>query len=208
MRKKLLTIILTLTIVLQILTPVGMIAYGNKAKEELLSKGIDYKVRVSGVNIEDGYVTFWSDDICCYSYKKYIIIGTSDNGYAEIIDFTDSKPDCDNYIRSSEQNQELLTRYKIDEKKEISYLYIPSKEAYATIKVYNGDAAVTGVFVDGVSVEEYIKNIGNDIPDDELIIFDEYVSAPAISDKQYPTDVTGDEEYPTDVEIDDELMIF
>lgn len=208
MRKKILTIVLALTFVLQILTPVGMIAYGNKAKEELLSKGIDYKVRVSGVKISDGYVTFWSDDICCYSYKKYIIIGTSDDGYAEMIDLTDLKPDCDNYIRSSEQNQKLLSRYKIDEKTNIPNYYIASKEAYATIKVYKGDAAVTGVFVDGVSVEEYIKNIGNDIPDDELIIFDENVSTPVISDKKYPTDVTGDEEYPTDVEIDDELIIF
>lgn len=161
MRKKILTIVLALTIVLQILTPVGMIAYGNKAKEELLSKGIDYKVRVSGVNISDGYVTFWADDICCYSYKKFIIIGISDDGYAEMIDLTDSKPDCDNYIRSSEQNQKLLSRYKIDEKKDIPY--IASKEAYATIKVYKGDVAVTGVFVDGVSVEEYIENISFDV---------------------------------------------
>ncbi len=185
MRKKILTIILTLTIVLQILTPVGMIAYGNKAKEELLSKGIDYKVRVSGINIADGYVTFWSDDICCYSYKKYIIIGTSDNGYAEIIDFSDSKPDCDNYIRDSEQNQELLTRYKIDEKTNIPNFYIATAEAYATIKVYKGNAAVTEVFIDGVPVEEYIKNKGFDVPGDEMSVSDEYASAPA----EYPADV-------------------
>lgn len=163
MRKKILTIVLALTIVLQILTPVGMIAYGNKAKEELLSKGIDYKVRVSGVNISDGYVTFWSDDICCYSYKKYIIIGTSDDGYAEVIDFSDSKPDCDNYIRFSEQNRELLSRYKVDEKTNIPNYYIATAEAYATIKVYKGDAVVTGVFVDGVPVEDYIENISFDV---------------------------------------------
>lgn len=163
MRKKILTIVLALTIVLQILTPVGMIAYGNKAKEELLSKGIDYKVRVSGVKISDGYVTFWSDDICCYSYKKYIIIGTSDDGYAEVIDFSDSKPDCDNYIRSSEQNQELLSRYKVDEKTNIPNYYIATAEAYATIKVYKGDVVVTGVFVDGLPVEKYIESISFDV---------------------------------------------
>lgn len=44
-----------------------------------------------------------------------------------------------------------------------NYAIIQSKEAYATIKVYKGDAVVTGVFVDGVPVEDYIENISFDV---------------------------------------------
>ena len=56
MLKKLMLPILIISIVIQLLVPVGMIVYGNKAEEDFLKHGKEFRIPVYIQSIYDGSV--------------------------------------------------------------------------------------------------------------------------------------------------------
>lgn len=180
MIKKLRFPILIVIIVLQLLTAISMIAYGVGIDKLVENKGKEYKIEIKiesiyngevdyRVKFNDGYYQSYSSVDSC------VEIITDENGmsslmYAHGID----KPD--DYINiSSEKSFPNYCTYDTGKgfySRNLSRNDIEEMtDCYVTVNVYKGHANVTGLYIYGVKIEDYI---GEEPVNDDIVDFENY----------------------------------
>ncbi|MBQ4644383.1 MAG: hypothetical protein IJB72_01325 [Clostridia bacterium] len=158
MLKKLMLPILVVSIVVQLLVPVGMIAYGNKAEDDLQKYGKEFKIPVYIQNIYNGSVEVkFYDYFYLYNTGDYIVLEENENGYTNLEKVQSKKPKTHDYIYVTSENQiKLGAEFLIDA--DITAWRIREESAYLVIKVYNGNFEIVELYMDGVPAEEWFKN--------------------------------------------------
>ncbi len=158
MFKKIMLPIMIISIIIQLLVPVGMICFGKNIDANLQNNGTEYKFEIRRIDIVGGTCSFSLIDgyFNYYHFNNYygIVEEYSSTGFAYLYDYVKTKPDTSNYIRFTENNYDKMTHFEtgID----ATFLSI-EKEAYAIIKVYNGEIVVTDVYIDNMPVAQWIE---------------------------------------------------
>ncbi len=156
MFKKLMLPVLIISIVVQLFVPVGMIAYGNKAEEDLQKYGKEFKFQANIHYIQKGKVNFSLIDMgVLYQEGMYGVVKENTDGYALIVETTAGKPKGHDYIRINEENREKMDTFFVN--REYAYRNVTGESAYLVVKVYNGEVEVVEMYIDGVTAEEWFK---------------------------------------------------
>ena len=157
MFKKLMLPILIISILVQFLVPVGMIAYGNKAEEDLQKYGKEFKFQANIHYIQNGEVNFSLIDMgVLYQDGMYGIVQENANdSFALIVETIAGKPKGHDYIRINEENRMKMDTFFVES--EYAYRNIIEESAYLVVKVYNGDVEVVEMYIDGIPAEEWFK---------------------------------------------------
>ncbi len=157
MRKKIMLPILIISIVIQLLVPVGMIAYGNNAEDDLQKYGKEYKFRIRVYSIYEGKVDYSISYMAeLYQEGKFGVIGEDEDGYAVITEIKTTRPEDTNYIRINRE-----TRIKLDEFSVVtgrSYIGVQEQSAYLLVKIYKGNFEIVDLYIDGISAQEWVLN--------------------------------------------------
>lgn len=158
MRKKLITIILVLTIILQLSVPVGMIAYSKNIEDALPEYGKEFKIKVDVWNIYKGSVDYDVDGYYnWYDLGYYANVKADDDGYADLFaDVGKSKPETDYYIRVTMDNKAKIADFNIGS--DMIAWRVNEESAYIVIKVYKGEFEVLNLYMDGIPAEEWFEN--------------------------------------------------
>lgn len=155
MLKKVMLPILILSIVIQLLVPVGMIAYGNKAEDDLQKYGKEFKFPAQVYSVENGNVNFSiKESSVFYGNDRYGIIKET-SGYAYFDETTTTKPKGTDYIRLNEENRKEIDTFSVECR--YSYRSITEKSAYLVVKVYNGDIEVMDLYMDDIPAQEWVN---------------------------------------------------
>jgi len=162
--KKLLMKALFALIVIQLFVPISMII----GKYNILGTGEEFKFRVYPV---DPYDPFRGRYVSLNVMRgisgngKYGVIAVDEDGFASIVSVTDERPDFGHYVTSMERGRFTLPidRYYMDEKfalraERLTQQREGGTEAYVTVRVKNGNLVVSGLFIDGVAIEDIIRN--------------------------------------------------
>lgn len=162
--KKYLIIALIVLICIQIAVPIYMIA----DKYDTIRTGIEIKMRVRPYDPYDAfrgrYVSFSVDGVSSEK-GKYGIITVDKDGFAKISHITNYKQKNDLYVKSTTSGwfSAPINRYYMDEKLAPKADVIAREFggvlfAYVTVRIKNGKAVVTGLYVENTPIEDYIKN--------------------------------------------------
>lgn len=155
MLKKFMLPILIISIVVQLLVPVGMIAYGNKAEEDLQKYGKEFKFQASVYSIEKGNISYsLLESAVFYQEGRYGVIEEDSSGYAYFVETTAGKPNGTDYIRLNRENREKIKAFSVES--EYAYRNIIEESAYLVAKVYNGDFEIVGLYMDGIPAQEWV----------------------------------------------------
>ncbi len=157
MIKKLMLPILVISIVVQLLVPVWMIAYGNKAEDDLQKYGKEFKIPVYIQSVRDGAVDVNFYYYNLYQIGTYAVLEEDENGYANLMQTQPTKPKTSNYIYVTSDNKlKLGEDFLIDE--DITAFRVHEESAYLVIKVYNGNFEIVELYMDDVPAAEWFKN--------------------------------------------------
>ena len=161
--KKHLVAVLAVLLIIQLAVPVYMIA----GKYDVLINGEEHKFRVRPIDPYDAFrgryvaVGIQTD---LRGNEKYGIIGVMPDGFSDLVSLTDSKPVTGAYVKSIARDwfRMPIDRYYMDEKlapKAESLVSRGSeKEAYVTARIKNGSLVISGLYVDGVPIEEMLRS--------------------------------------------------
>lgn len=153
-------------------------------QETVLTKGLEYKLRSRPVDPYDAlrgrYVRITYDATAINvpqtlqknsSQQVYALLETDDEGFCVVKGISDEKPGGSNYLKvrlgpthKGKANVGWpFDRYYMEEFKapraETAYRSLETgSEAYTTVRIYEGTGVITGLYIDGVSIEEKIKN--------------------------------------------------
>ena len=155
MLKKLMLPILIISIAIQLLVPVGMIVYGNKAEEDFLKHGKEFRIPVYIQSFYDGSVDVRFYDYNLYRIGTYAVMEEDEEGFANLSTIVEAKPKTPDYISVTWENKEKLAGFTIDS--DFSSSRVNEESAYLVIKVYNGDFEVVGLYMDGIPAEEWVQ---------------------------------------------------
>ena len=157
MLKKFMLPILIVTIVVQLLVPVWMIAYGNKAEEDLLKYGKEFKIPVYIQSVYDGHVDTRYYEYNLFRIGSYAVMEEDENGFVNLNTITDTKPEHPNYICVTSDNKAKLADFKVD--LSINSSRVNEESAYLVIKVYKGDFEVVGLYIEDIPAEEWFQSV-------------------------------------------------
>ncbi len=162
MRKRIMLPILIISIVIQLLVPVGMIAYGNNAEVDLQKYGKEYKFRIKVYSIYNGEISYSLSDVAeLYQDGKYGIIGEDEDGYAVISEIKTTNPEVPNYIRINRETRIKLNDYSFVPVQR--YISVQEQSAYLIVKIHKGNFELVGLYIDGIPVEEWVeKDVAKD----------------------------------------------
>ena len=164
--KKWLMPALIAVIVIQLFTPIYMIAN----KYHILRTGVEFIFRVNPVDPYDAfrgrYVNLNAQQAVEVSGSgRYGIIAVDADGFAYVSSITDNKPVSGAYVRSNSRSWFMLpiNRYYMEERlasraETLIWERAPDKEAYVTVRIKNGELIISGLFVDGVAIEDILRN--------------------------------------------------
>lgn len=163
--------LLVIAITVQLLVPAGFIA----EKYDTLNNGTEYKFRVVGYDPYDAYrgsyVALYADSDFWLSDGRYGVISVGSDGFAQISSVESKKPSSGDYmVSSSSHYYEIpIDRYYTDsetaEKLESALRTnffsdgADETDAYVTVRVKNGNTVVSGLYIGGVSAEEYVESL-------------------------------------------------
>ena len=161
--KKLLMPALITVIIIQLFVP----ASGVINKYIVLETGEEYKFRVNPV---DPYDAFRGRYVSLNSRQevrgdgRYGMIAVDADGFAYISLITDEKPVSGAYVKSNERYWFSLPidRYYMDEKlapkaETRTRNREPGEETYVTVRVKNGALVISGLYIDGIAIEDIIR---------------------------------------------------
>lgn len=158
-------------ILIQIALPVFVMA----GRFNTLHRGEEFRLEVAPVDPYDAfrgrYVAIGlNQNVLSEAVKEdnghglYGVLNTDARGFAYVERISVKKPLNEPYIKGSYKYGEFilpLDRYYMEEKAapEAERLYWENagKNAYITVRVKNGDAVISGLYLDGIKIEEYIK---------------------------------------------------
>lgn len=172
LKKKIVVFALIIAIIIQLAVPVCMIAYGKKAENDLEELGIEYKFEINAESIYDGKLYFNMSGYYFRNRADYGIVVADETGYA-YFEENDKKPPIHSYVRFTEDNKQRLRSFDIDEN--VTKYRIDDETSYAIIKIYDGNARVVDVYIDGVPVSEWVElpPEATTYIEDEDLLFDE-----------------------------------
>lgn len=157
MLKKLILPILIVAIVVQLLVPVWMIAYGNKAENDLQKYGKEFKIPVYIQSVNNGYVDVKFYEYNLFQIGHYAVLEEDEDGYANLMKTQPAKPKTSNYIYVTSENKlKLGEDFLIDD--DVTAYRVHEESAYLVIKVYNGNFEIVELYMDGVPAEEWFEN--------------------------------------------------
>ena len=171
MLKKLMLPILIVSIVVQLLVPVGMIAYGNKAEDDLQKYGKEFKIPVYIQSIRNGVMDVRFYEYNLFQIGHYAILEEDENGYANLMQNQSTKPKTSDYIYVTSENKlKLGEDYTIDA--DVTSWRVGENSAYLVIKVYNGEFEIVELYMDGVTAEEWFETaiVSKDEYDNDILI--------------------------------------
>lgn len=174
MIKKITLPMIIIAMVIQLLVPVGMIAYSQSVEQKVLEFGTEYKIDININSVMDGKVIFSPkiSELWLPLYdNEYVILATDENGKAYCSEISKQKPDSEDYLRPTRRNSNRLYSYKVDCDGEIlssRYYNLYETDSYIIAKVYKGNIAVTGLYIESLPAERWIAEF------DEASIFDNY----------------------------------
>ena len=156
---------LIVVIVIQLLAPLSMIAN----KYDIVKTGEEYRFKV---NLYDPYDAFRGRYLALnvgdtvYGEGRYGVVSVDGDGYARVVSLTDKKPAGGAYIKSgtSKSWYELpIDRYYMEDRlapeAEARMRNLPrNSEAYVTARVKNGNLVITGLYIDGVAIEDLLRS--------------------------------------------------
>lgn len=163
-------IVLCIVICIQLIIPLYIIFN----KYHILKTGKEVYFRVKPVDPYDAfrgrYVTL-SLEQSLYNVEKngilYAIIDIDEDGFAYITEITNNIPQNNMYIKSKTRKYFLLPldRYYMDEKlapkaekvvqnRDINKNF---KDVYVSVRIINGETVISGLFVDGKSIEDIVR---------------------------------------------------
>ena len=156
---------LIVTILVQLMVPAYMI-YG---KYDILRTGDEYRFSVMPVDPYDAfrgrYVRLNSPQQV-WGSGKYGVIDVGPDGFAYVAEITDAKPVGKPYVTSDSRNWFRLPidRYYMAEHlapRAETYVADMDRDraAYVTVRIKNGSLVISGLYVDGVPIEEIVKSI-------------------------------------------------
>lgn len=155
--------VLIAVIIIQLLTPVYMIAN----KYNILNTGEEYLFKVQPL---DPYDAFRGRYVLLNARQevmgdgRYGVITVGADGYAKIASITNDKPISGAYVKSASRNRfdMPIDRYYMDEKlapeaELLTRQRDTGQEAYVAVRVKNGDLVISGLYIDGVPIETIIR---------------------------------------------------
>lgn len=171
--KKLLVSALILLIIVQLFVPVSMIAN----KYDILNNGAEYKFKVEPIDPYDAFRGRYvyihppsaNIEVADDETAEYALLKRDDEGFAYIHSLSDQKPEGADYVKGESRYGRFrlpIDRYYMDENLAPSAEKLvrgDRKDAYVTVRVKNGQLVVSGLYVDGIAIEEYVKQHMEDI---------------------------------------------
>ncbi len=169
MKKFLMPALISLIIV-QLFIPTYMIAN----RYIILRTGQEYKFKVYPIDPYDAFRGRYVNLNVMGGIQgegKYGVLNTDEKGYAFIEKISHEKPKNETYIKSNSSSSWFsmpIDRYYMDEKlaPQAEILTRPNglseNEVYVTTKIKNGKLVVSGLFINGMAIEDYIKNYQSD----------------------------------------------
>ena len=159
--KKLLLPALISIIAIQLFVPV----YRTINKYYILKAGEELKFRVNPV---DPYDAFRGRYVSILSRQevsgngKYGVVTVDSDGFAGIASISEKKPASGVYIKSNGRRRFSLpvSRYYMDEKLAPQAEKLTrqgGQEAYVTVRVKNGVLVISGLYINGIAIEDIIK---------------------------------------------------
>ena len=164
--KKWLMPALIAVIVIQLSTPIYLIAN----KYHILRTGEEFRFTAAPVHpfdvVRGRYVYLNVRQAAGASGPgRYGTIAVDSDGFAYISSITESRPVSGSYVKSSSRSWFTLPidRYYMEERlapraEELAWRREPGDEAYVTVRVKNGELVVSGLYIDGVAIEDIIRN--------------------------------------------------
>ncbi len=164
MKNKKLTALIVFTLVLQLLLPGCLLSHHYNVRSFAMEHSIDYKFRISDLNLYDDEINFWIEG---YIWDEKKSVSIDSEGFALMSDYDKKKGDCwfdGEYYRKScwLYSGEFVYEPDIDVKTLqsktrkafgwASDLFTEKCEAYVTAKIYKGVFIPTAIYVDGEKV--------------------------------------------------------
>ena len=175
---------LVVVIAVQLLVPVGMIIGVSVVNARILTYGKEYYFKIDSLFLSDGSLSFsLTEENKLYNgYGGYTEIHTDADGFA-VIEKTNKKPDGQSYIKPHRYHlldsyeyradfgrvdlpkcvymdkRDGILPYKNIDEVNYGYAYLYYHDAYAEIYVYNGEARLKAVYIDGSPLEKYVEDI-------------------------------------------------
>jgi len=165
--KKLLFPALIIVIAVQLLVP----GYQIINKYNVLKTGEEFKFRVDPVDPYDAfrgrYVSLnVQPDVYLSTNGRYGKITVDDDGFARISSISNNKPVSGSYVKSAGNWFVLpIDRYYMEEKlapeaERLIWQRQEGKDAYIIARVKNGTLVISGLYIDGVAIEDIIRGGG------------------------------------------------
>ena len=169
MKKKTALIAFMILVFAQLCAPAYMIAN----KYYILKNGVEVKFSVRPIDPYDPfrgrYVSIRPNvfgDQPINRSGRYGLIIIDEDGYSSIIDTQDEKPtDGILFVKSKDKNyfHIPIDRYYMDEKlapkaERLTLNRNDQDEIYVTARILNGNLVVSGLFANGIPIEEYVKD--------------------------------------------------
>lgn len=166
MNKKIITVLLIVTIIIQLSVTTAFTV--NKTitekkldeSEKIITLSIDI---TSGYNDNDNVINFYFNDLICGYHLNYYIIEEEKDGYNKLTG-SETLPKGRDYIKASAFQSNTVSSYNC-EKFDYDYLcYVKGIKLYdhtstAKYKVYKGEIKLIDVYVDGVQIDEWYERI-------------------------------------------------
>lgn len=185
MFKKIPLILLIAVMVIQLAIPIFMISYTMHLETNVLEKGTEYKFKVyiSSVRNKDG------ESVVCYNFDKNFFgvpygqifeITTDRDGFSQLSAIRSDGNLPENYVIAKNGNLfPYALAYPIKTERTIYFSDVIKgpEEAYITVKVYKGYGKVTGIYADGIPLDDWLKKNYGDFgkePFDGLLDLDNY----------------------------------
>ncbi len=182
MRKKILTILLTVTILIQISVPLSMIIHKSIELDTIKEKGELYTFSAFRPDFYNNRLSarIWTTG----ASKQYVIISKDANGNAVYVN-SEAKPDvsnyidryCDNYetndfgvsfpeVYITTDKYENLQNVNFNKKLSVNYYtqetdgnVVFFDEVMVDAYVYNGKIYIEDIYIDGIASETYLKQL-------------------------------------------------
>ncbi|MCL2122251.1 MAG: GDYXXLXY domain-containing protein [Clostridiales bacterium] len=155
---------LIVTILLQLLVP----SYKIYVKYDILRTGDVYYFRVNPV---DPYDAFRGRYVYLYApldvgrYGKYGLITVDADGFARVTELSDEKPAAGPYVKSERDGwfaMPISVYYMDEHLAPRAETYVRQRnveeETYVSVRIKEGELVVSGLFVNGVPIEEIVKD--------------------------------------------------
>lgn len=152
-------------ILVQILAFIGMAGYSLKSYDAIMNS-MEYKMAIEPKYLYDDRIEFTTttsrdyENVSAYG-MKYVTIDFEENGLAYFSESVDEKPEGNFYIKANKKNSKLFGTYEIEKQNRhlaFDFFDMEYREAYIVFKVNKGNAMIVGMYIDGIPVEEWIKN--------------------------------------------------